>query len=54
MIRRQMEEWKMPEAHESVETNKQEVEDDRLKREEKKKKARLRTRGPYRKSHIVW
>ncbi len=29
-------------------------EDDALKREEKKTKARLRRRGPYRKAHANW
>jgi hypothetical protein len=30
------------------------VESETLKREEKKKKARLRKRGPYRKAHADW
>jgi hypothetical protein len=42
-------------SSESVKTNSQEgVEDKALGKEEKKKKARLRTRGPYRKSHVDW
>jgi len=32
--------------------NKSEVEDEALRKEEEKKKARLRKRGPYRKAHI--
>jgi hypothetical protein len=32
--------------------NKEEDED--LKKKEKKTKARLRTRGPYRKAHVNW
>ena len=30
------------------------VESETLKREEKKRKARLRRRGPYRKAHADW
>jgi hypothetical protein len=30
------------------------IESDSLKREEKRKKARLRRRGPYRKAHSDW
>jgi hypothetical protein len=32
----------------------EEVESEALKREEKRKKARLRKRGPYRKAHADW
>jgi hypothetical protein len=32
----------------------EETEDATLKEEEKKRKARLRRRGPYRKAHINW
>jgi hypothetical protein len=32
----------------------EEKEDSTLNREEKKKKARLRRRGPYRKAHVNW
>jgi hypothetical protein len=32
----------------------EEKEDKTLGREEKKKKARLRRRGPYRKAHVSW
>jgi hypothetical protein len=32
----------------------EEVQDEALEREEEKKKARLRKRGPYRKAHANW
>jgi hypothetical protein len=32
----------------------EEVQDEALEREEEKKKARQRTRGPYRKAHANW
>jgi hypothetical protein len=32
----------------------EEVQDEALEREEEKKKARLRKRGPYRKAHVNW
>jgi len=32
----------------------EQVEDENLKKKDKKKKARLRTRGPYRKAHVDW
>ena len=40
-------------SNESAETTSQE-EDKALEKEEKRKKARLRTRGPYRKAHANW
>jgi hypothetical protein len=36
------------------ETLEDKEEDEDLKKEEKKTKARLRTRGPYRKAHVNW
>ncbi len=30
------------------------TEDENIRKEEKRKKARLRTRGPYRKAHANW
>lgn len=36
------------------ENKKQKEEDEILDKEEKRKKARLRTRGPYRKAHANW
>jgi hypothetical protein len=43
------------ESDEATETNTQEqAEDKALKVEEKRKKARRRTRGPYRKAHANW
>ncbi|HVP16222.1 MAG TPA: hypothetical protein VMT42_02530 [candidate division Zixibacteria bacterium] len=45
----------MPQSEGSVETKaSEEIEDSSLKEEEKRKKARLRTRGPYRKAHAHW
>jgi hypothetical protein len=32
----------------------EEVQDEELEKEEEKKKARLRKRGPYRKAHADW
>jgi hypothetical protein len=32
----------------------EEAQDEALEKEEEKKKARLRTRGPYRKAHANW
>ena len=32
----------------------EEVQDEALEKEEEKKKARLRQRGPYRKAHASW
>jgi uncharacterized membrane-anchored protein len=32
----------------------EEVQDETLEKEEEKKKARLRKRGPYRKAHASW
>ena len=37
-----------------VEAAEDKEEDQDLKKEEKKTKARLRTRGPYRKAHTDW
>lgn len=34
--------------------NTERIESEALKREEKRKKARLRRRGPYRKAHADW
>jgi hypothetical protein len=49
------EECKLVESRESVDTStSEEVEDTTLKKEEKRKKARLRRRGPYRKAHASW
>jgi len=46
---------KLAESEESVEMNtSEETEDVSLKEEEKRKKARLRRRGPYRKAHADW
>jgi hypothetical protein len=42
------------ESEESAETKSEETEDATLKEEEKRKKARLRRRGPYRKAHANW
>jgi len=40
---------------ESMKRNSQEDREDKaLDKEEKRKKARMRTRGPYRKSHVNW
>ncbi len=45
----------MKEREESTDTGQvDEVEDSSLKKEEKKRKARLRRRGPYRKAHANW
>jgi len=45
----------LAESEESVEMNtSEETEDVSLKEEEKRKKARLRRRGPYRKAHADW
>jgi hypothetical protein len=42
-------------SDESTKPNAQEqAEDETLKAEEKRKKARRRTRGPYRKAHANW
>ena len=49
------EECELPQSEGSVETKaSEEIEDSSLKEEEKRKKARLRTRGPYRKAHAHW
>jgi hypothetical protein len=51
----QMEEYGLAESAKPVETGTSEgSEDAALKEEEKRKKARLRTRGPYRKAHADW
>jgi hypothetical protein len=34
--------------------NEDQEEDEALEKEERRKKARLRTRGPYRKAHADW
>ncbi len=34
--------------------NSDQTEDENIRKEEKRKKARLRTRGPYRKAHANW
>jgi hypothetical protein len=45
----------LAESGRSVDTNtSEEKEDVTLKEEEKRKKARLRRRGPYRKAHADW
>ena len=45
----------MAESGKPADTNtSEEVEDATLKKEEKRKKARLRTHGPYRKAHVDW
>jgi hypothetical protein len=45
----------LAESEESVEAKaSEETEDATLKEEEKRKKARLRTCGPYRKAHAGW
>jgi hypothetical protein len=49
------EECKLAESGKSVDANtSEEVEDATLKKEERKKKTRLRRRGPYRKAHAGW
>jgi hypothetical protein len=46
---------RLAESRKSVDTStSEEVEDTTLKKEEKKRKARLRSRGPYRKAHADW
>jgi hypothetical protein len=51
----QTEEYELAESGKSVETGTSEgAEDAALKEEEKRKKARLRRRGPYRKAHADW
>ena len=55
MMTDQMEEYGLAESGKSVETGTSEkAEDVALKEEEKRKKARLRRRGPYRKAHADW
>jgi hypothetical protein len=49
------EECRLEEPEESVKTNaSEETEDANLKEQEKRRKARLRRRGPYRKAHADW
>jgi hypothetical protein len=51
----QTEEYGLPESGKPVETGtSEEAEDAAVKEEEKRKKARLRRRGPYRKAHADW
>jgi len=55
MIMSPSEACKLAESGESAEMNtSEETEDVTLKEEEKRKKARLRRRGPYRKAHADW
>ena len=45
----------LAESEDTKEVNKsEEVQDEALEREEEKKKARHRKRGPYRKAHADW
>lgn len=45
----------MAEPEETVKASApEEIESETVKKEEKRKKARLRTRGPYRKAHTDW
>ncbi len=36
------------------ETKTEKIQDSKIEKEEEKKKARHRTRGPYRKAHVNW
>jgi hypothetical protein len=55
MIMGASEDCKLAKSGGSAETNtSEEAEDATLKDEEKRKKARLRRRGPYRKAHADW
>ena len=47
--------WNLTEKKDAKAANKaEEVQDEALEKEEEKKKARLRKRGPYRKAHANW
>jgi hypothetical protein len=49
------EEYRLAESEGSAETDAPEkTQDASLKGEERRKKARLRRRGPYRKAHVNW
>jgi hypothetical protein len=42
------------EKRKTEESKPEKIQDSELEKEEEKKKARLRTRGPYRKAHANW
>jgi hypothetical protein len=47
--------WKLTENRHAERTDEsEEVQDQTLEKEEERKKARLRKRGPYRKAHADW